>query len=45
MTALPLTALAFLTVTALFAGAVRGFSGFGAALIFTPPAAAIVSLP
>lgn len=40
---LSLTALLFLAAVALFAGLVRGFSGFGAALIFTPLAAAIVS--
>lgn len=43
MTTLPLIALIFLAAVALCAGLVRGFSGFGAALIFTPLAAATVS--
>ena len=37
------TQLAFLAVTALIAGLARGFSGFGAALIFVPLAGAILT--
>jgi hypothetical protein len=40
---LPLSSLALLAITALIAGLARGFSGFGAALIFVPLASAITS--
>jgi uncharacterized protein len=38
----PMTTLVLLAVTALLAGLARGFSGFGAALIFVPVAARLV---
>ena len=38
----PITTLVLLAAVALVAGMARGFSGFGAALIFVPSAAALV---
>ena len=35
--------LAWLIITVIFAGIVRGFSGFGTALIFMPIAASVTS--
>lgn len=35
-------AIALLALTAIISGAAKGFSGFGAALIFVPPASAIL---